>query len=267
MTAIDAVLADLAAEGDDLDELVSGIEVHRFGTETPSPGWSIAHQIGHLASSDRLTVLAMTDPAAFESRRGEAASDFDATTDAAAADAATLPPAELIAEWRASRAAVLRGLAVVTPGQRVPWLVVPMAPATLASTRLMELVGHGQDIRDALGVSWRPTDRIVHLARLGYRTRDFAYVSRGLEPPAAEFRMELTSPGGGLWTFGPQDAQQRVTGPAADFCLLVTRRRHRADLQLHADGGEADRWLDFAQAYAGPPSAGREPGRFRPAAG
>jgi len=267
VAAIDSVLADLAAEGDDLDQLVSGIEPHRWQADTPSPGWTIAHQIGHLASSDRFTVLAMTDPAAFESRRAETTGDFDATTDAAAADAAVLPPAELLSEWRASRAAVLSGLAGVAPGHKVPWLVVPMAPASLASTRLMELVGHGQDIRDALGVSWRPTDRIVHLARLGYRTRDFAYLSRGLQPPAAEFRVELTSPGGELWTFGPEDAQQRVTGPAADFCLLVTRRRHRADLRLQADGADADRWLDVAQAYAGPPSAGREPGQFQPAAG
>jgi enediyne biosynthesis protein E11 len=267
VAAIDAVLADLAAEGDELDELVSAIEPDRWQADTPSPGWTIAHQIGHLASSDHFTVLAVTDPAEFESRRAGAASDFDATTDAAAAEGAALPPAELLADWRDSRVAVLRALATVPAGQKVPWLVVPMAPASLASTRLMELVGHGQDIRDALGVSWKPTDRIVHLARLGYRTRDFAYVARGLQPPATEFRVELDSPGGGLWTFGPEDAQQRVTGAAADFCLLVTRRRHRADLRLHADGEEADRWLDFAQAYAGPPSAGRAPGQFRPAAG
>jgi uncharacterized protein (TIGR03084 family) len=267
VAATDAVLADLAAEGDDLDQLVAGIEPHRWQAETPSPGWTIAHQIGHLASTDRFTVLAMTDPAAFESRRAQAVGDFDATTDAAAADAAVLPPADLLAEWRDSRAAVLDGLAAVPPGERVPWLVVPMAAASLASTRLMELVGHGQDIRDALGVSWRPTDRIVHLARLGCRTRDFAYASRGLQPPATQFRVELTAPSGDLWTFGPEDAEQRVTGPAADFCLLVTRRRHRADLRLHADGADADRWLDFAQAYAGPPSAGREPGQFPPTAG
>ena len=107
MAAIDAVLADLAAEGDDLDQLVSRIEPDRWQTETPSPGWTIAHQIGHLAWSDRFTVLAMTDPAAFGSRRTEAAGDFDATTDAAAAVAAVLPPGELLLEWRGSRAAVL----------------------------------------------------------------------------------------------------------------------------------------------------------------
>lgn len=267
MAVLDAVLADLAAEGDDLDQLVSGIAPGRWQTSTPSPGWTIAHQIGHLASSDRFTVLAMTDPAAFASRRADAAGDFDATTDADAADAALLPPAELLTEWRTSRAAVIAALAAVPAGQKVPWLVVPMAPPSLASTRLMELIGHGQDVRDALGVSWRPTDRIVHLARLGHRTRDFTYLSRGVQPPTGEFRVELTSPGGELWTFGPEDATQRVTGPAADFCLLVTRRRNRADLRLRADGTDADQWLDFAQAYAGPPSAGRAPGLFPAATG
>jgi enediyne biosynthesis protein E11 len=267
VAVLDAVLADLAAEGDDLDQLVSGIEPDRWQTSTPSPGWTIAHQIGHLASSNRFTVLAATDPVAFASRRAQAADDFDGSTDAAAADAAQLSPGELLAEWRESRAAVLAGLAAVPPGQKLPWLVVPMAPASLASTGLMELVGHGQDIRDALGVSWRPTDRIVHLARFGYRTRDFAYFSRGLQPPAGEFRVELASPGGELWTFGPEDATQRVTGPAADFCLLVTRRRHRADLRLRAQGADADQWLDIAQAYAGPPSPGRAPGQFPVAAG
>ena len=96
----------------------------------------------------------------------------------------------------------------------------------------------------------------VDPARLGARTRDFAYAARGLPAPAQEFRVELTAPGGSVWTFGPEGAEQRVTGPAADFCLLVTKRRHRADLRLIADGADADQWLDFAQAYAGPPSGG-----------
>jgi uncharacterized protein (TIGR03084 family) len=262
VAVLDDVLADLAAEGNELDQLVASIEPGRWRADTPSPGWTIAHQVGHLASSDRFTVLAVTEPAAFEARRAGAAGDFDASTDAAAADAAVLPPGDLLAEWRDSRASVLAALAGVPAGQKVPWLVVPMAPASLASTRLMELVGHGQDIRDALSVTWRPTDRIVHLARLGARTRDFAYAARGLPAPAQEFRVELTAPGGSVWTFGPEGAEQRVTGPAADFCLLVTKRRHRADLRLIADGADADQWLDFAQAYAGPPSGGRAPGQF-----
>ncbi len=87
-------------------------------------------------------------------------------------------------------------------------------------------------------------------------------MARGLAPPPEEFRVELTAPSGGLWAYGPPDAGQRVTGPAADFCLLVTRRRHRDDLALTATGPDADHWLDIAQAYAGPPGAGRSPGQF-----
>jgi Wyosine base formation len=65
-----------------------------------------------------------------------------------------------------------------------------------------------------------------------------------------------------LWAWGPEDASQVVSGPALDFCLLVTQRRHRADLAITAHGGEAAGWLDIAQAYVGPPGQGRAPGQF-----
>ena len=55
---------------------------------------------------------------------------------------------------------------------------------------------------------------------------------------------------------GRRTPTQTVTGPAYDFCLLVTRRRHRADTDLVAVGADADRWLDIAQAFAGPPGEG-----------
>jgi uncharacterized protein (TIGR03084 family) len=265
VAATDAVVPDLAAEGDELDQLVASIEADRWLLDTPSPGWSIAHQIGHLAAADRFAALAVRDPVAFAAQREAVAAGLDDVNDAAAADAAVLPPEDLLAEWRAARAAVVAALAAVPRGGRVQWLVAPMSPASLASTRIMELVGHGQDIRDALGVTWLPTNRIFHVARLGVRTRDFAYRSRGFEPPAQDFLVELVAPNGELWAFGPPSAPQRVTGSAADFCLLVTRRRHRGDLALRAEGDDAEQWLDFAQAYAGPPSPGRAQGQFRSA--
>ncbi len=94
------------------------------------------------------------------------------------------------------------------------------------------------------------------------RARDFAFAVRGAAAPAEEFRVELTSPvTGEVWAYGPVGAAQRVTGPAYDFCLLVTRRAHRADLAVRAEGADADRWLDIAQAFAGPPGEGRAPRR------
>lgn len=259
---IDEILADLEAEGDDLDALVSGLSADQWRLPTPAPRWTIAHQISHLASSARLAALAATDPAAFTSRREELGKDFNETTDAGAAEFADSPPEKLLAHWRDTRRALEDALAAVPAGQRLPWIVTPISPATMASVRLMELFGHGQDVADALGVERPGTDRIVHLARFGVRTRDYAFVSRGLTVPAEEFLVRLAAPGGGEWTWGPEDAAQSVRGPALDFCLLVTQRRHRDDLSLVASGPDADRWLDIAQAYAGPPGAGRAPGQF-----
>jgi len=127
----------------------------------------------------------------------------------------------------------------------------------MATGRLMETWAHGQAIADTLRVTRAPTDRLRHVVRIGVRARDFAFSVHQLPAPAEEFRVEVRSPGGELWTYGPEDAVQRVTGPALDFCLLVTRRAHRADLAVHAEGPDADRWLDIAQAFAGPPGTGR----------
>jgi uncharacterized protein (TIGR03084 family) len=259
---IDEILADLEAEGDDLDGLVSGISADQWRLPTPAPGWTIAHQISHLASSAAVATLAATDAAAFAARRAELGRDFNETTDAGAAEFADSPPEQLLAHWRDTRHALEDALAAVPAGERLPWIVTSISPATMGSVRMMELFGHGQDIADALGVERPATDRIVHLARFGVRTRDYAFITRGLAPPAEEFRVKLAAPGGGEWAWGPEDAAQGVSGPALDFCLLVTQRRHRDDLSLVAVGPDADRWLDIAQAYAGPPGPGRAPGQF-----
>jgi uncharacterized protein (TIGR03084 family) len=134
-----------------------------------------------------------------------------------------------------------------------------MSAASMATARLMETWAHGRDVADALGETPAPTDRLRHIVRLGVRTRNFAFGVHGLPTPFEEFRVELRGPSGAMWTYGPEDATDRVTGPALDFCLLVTQRAHRADLALRAEGPDADRWLDIAQAFAGPPGSGRKP--------
>ncbi|GAA3478286.1 hypothetical protein GCM10018966_028160 [Streptomyces yanii] len=123
----------------------------------------------------------------------------------------------------------------------------------------METWAHGQDIADALGVVRGPTARLRHVARIGVRARDYAFLARGIKPPGEEFRVELVAPGGELIAYGPEGAAQRVTGPLYDFCLLVTQRAHRLDLAVRAVGADADQWLDIAQAFAGPPGPGRVP--------
>jgi uncharacterized protein (TIGR03084 family) len=84
-------------------------------------------------------------------------------------------------------------------------------------------------------------------------------MANGLTPPQAPIFVEVTAPDNTMWTWGPADAEQRVTGTALDLCLVATQRRHRSDTGLVAVGPDADRWLDIAQAFAGPPGGGRKP--------
>jgi len=258
MVELTDLLADLAAESAEVDALVTPLSEMDWARPTPAEGWSIAHQIAHLIWSDRAALLAVTDPAAFTEGLTAAMADPDGFVDRGTAELLA-PPGQLLARWRAGRAALNEALAAVPPGAKLPWYGPPMAPATMATARLMETWAHGLDIADALGVVPAPTARLRHIAHLGVRTLANGFLARGLDVPTAPVRVELAAPDGAVWAYGPADAVDRVVGPALDFCLLVTRRRHRADLALVATGPVADAWLDVAQAFAGPPGPDREP--------
>ncbi|MFD4600129.1 TIGR03084 family metal-binding protein [Streptomyces sp. NPDC058464] len=253
------VIDDLREESAELDRLVAELRPEQWALATPAPRWTVAHQIAHLAWTDHSSLLAVTDRDAFSREVEKALTQPGDFVDNGAEEGAAKPSAQLLADWRAGREALAAALGEAPERARFPWYGPPMSVASMATARLMETWAHGLDIADALGVTRTPTDRLRHIARLGVRTRDFAFGVHGLPVPFEEFRVELTAPSGDLWAYGPEDADDRVTGPALDFCLLVTQRAHRADLALEAVGPDADRWLDVAQAFAGPPGPGRTP--------
>jgi uncharacterized protein (TIGR03084 family) len=263
MAVATGVLDDLAAESAELDHLVSGLSTEQWTVPTPAPGWTTAHQIAHLIWSDEAALLTATDPGGFADRIREALANPDTFVDDGARAGAGHAPDELLKRWRAGRTALQDTLRALPAATRLAWFGPPMSVASMASARLMETWAHGQDIADALAVTREPTARLRHVAFIGCRTRDFAYAAHGLTPPEGAFQVELTAPDGALWTYqtpGTGPAAGVVTGPALDFCLLVVKRRNYADLALRAQGEEAERWLGIAQAFAGPPGAGRAPG-------
>ena len=255
---LDGLLADLKAEGDQLWNVVAGLDEAAWSTPTPAEGWDISTQIAHLLWTDEVAAVAATDKEAWDALVLQAIADPTGFVDASALEVARLKPAALLARWGSAReglGAALRGL---PEGQKMPWFGPPMSAASMATARYMETWAHALDVYDALGVTPEITDRIKHVAHLGVRTRNFAFSVHELEAPAEEFRIELTSPSGEVWAWGPEEATQRVSGSAYDFCLLVTQRRHRGDTDLIAVGDDAERWLGIAQAFAGPPGGGRE---------
>ena len=250
------MVADLEAESAALDELVAPLPASAWANPTPAPGWTIAHQIAHLWWTDRVALTSITDEAAFGAVLRHAAANPSGFVDEGAEELAATPPAALLAQWRSTRRQLHQQLRLVAEGRKSRWFGPPMSAPSMATARLMETWAHGLDVADALGVTRPATERLRSIAHLGVRTRDYAFVVHGLTPPAEPFYVELSGPSG-VWTWGPTDAAQRVTGSAEDFCALVTQRRPRAELDVVAVGPDAARWLEIAQAFAGPAGAGR----------
>ncbi|MBE1486480.1 uncharacterized protein (TIGR03084 family) [Plantactinospora soyae] len=258
MVDLDSLLTDLAAESESLEALVAGLPDADWARPTPAPGWTVAHQIAHLAWTDNVALLAATDIDGFAESIQHAATDPYGFIDRGAAEFLA-PVPELLARWRSGRTALARALSGVPAGVKLPWYGTRMSATSMATARIMETWAHGEDVADALGHTRTPTARLRHVAYLGFRTLGHGFATHGRPFPDAPVRIELRGPDGDEWSFGPADAVNLVSGPALDFCLLVTQRRHRADLALVAVGPVADEWLDIAQIFAGPPGAGREP--------
>jgi uncharacterized protein (TIGR03084 family) len=252
-----ALAADLDAETAVTRALVTGLDEPGWHTPTPAVGWDIADQIGHLAYFDDVAVRAAIHPEEF---RADLASGYDhIDPDAIAARYRDRTGAQMLAWFEGARAGLLETFTKLDPRQRLPWFGPPMSAASSLTARIMETWAHTQDIADALGVTREPTGRLRHVAHIGIGARAYSYVAHGQAPPETPVRVELTAPDGTPWTWGPADAQDRVTGTALDFCLLVTQRRHRDDLALTIEGPAAKQWMAIAQAFAGAPGPGRRP--------
>lgn len=258
---MESVITDIEAETADLRSLIADLPDGSAGWDAPTPatGWAVRDQISHLAFFDDVAVRSATDPEGFTSEVLPMLADGRISPDTIAERYRPIPGAELLSWFDGARSALVAAFAAIDPSVRVPWFGLPMSTASSLTARIMETWAHGQDVADALGVRREPTARLRHVVRIGVRARDYAFGARGVAAPDEEFRIELTAPDGSLWTYGPEDAAQRVTGPALDFCLLATQRAHRSDLALRAEGADADLWLDIAQAFAGPPGEGRKP--------
>jgi uncharacterized protein (TIGR03084 family) len=248
------VLDDLVAEQASLDDVMSSLDDAAWARPTPSPGWTVADQIGHLTYFDATAALAIADPEGFRAHRSELVATM---VDADAAERETLgryramAAGDLLAAWRDNRRALAEAAGGLAEDARVEWYGPSMGAKSFLTARLMEVWAHGQDIVDTVGASRASSDRIRHIAQLGVITRGWSYRNRGLEPPAGEVSVTLTAPSGATWAWEHEGAVGSVTGSAEDFCLVVTQRRHVDDTGLVVEGDAARDWMIRAQAFAG----------------
>jgi uncharacterized protein (TIGR03084 family) len=255
------IAKDLEAEESELDSLVAGLPAVDWDLPTPAQGWAIRDQISHLAYFDDTGALALEDPEAFAPLAQAATEAMAAGIDPMSEHLArgrSMTPTELIEWWREAGRRLFEVLGVTDGSARVPWFGPPMSAKSFASARVMEVWAHGQDIVDALGVLRAPTARLRHVAHLGVRARGFSYAVRSMDLSSEPVYVALVAPDGTSWAWGEPDSSSAVTGPALDFCLVVTRRRHVSDVSLSVKGDAAVEWMEIAQAFAGPPGPDRQ---------
>jgi uncharacterized protein (TIGR03084 family) len=248
---MDAICQDLAAEHAALDAVVADIDEERWTVQTPADGWDVKDTIVHLIQADVAARIAVSDAEAFEEAKSKMAAGKGlgvfGTSEGKSGE-------EILSWWRDERQQMLDLFLARGPRERIPWFGPDMSTLSFATARLMETWSHGQDIADTVGEPWPATDRIKHVCHIGFTTRGWSYIVRGMDFPGGDVRVELTAPSGALWKWGPDDASDIITGSAEEWALVATQRRHPSTTQLSATGPLAEEWLSIAQAFAGGPT-------------
>lgn len=243
------LVADLAAEQETIVSLVRNIGPDDWFRPTPAWGWDVRDTVAHLAHTDELAVDTCTDgPRALSKLAARCASAEDLTY-LGVLEGRRLPGPAVLEWWERARAAEHAVLLGLDPDARVPW-GLGMRPPSFVTARLMETWAHGLDVHAALDVEPTDTDRLRHVAWIGLRALPYAYSVVGLTPPDTPLRVEVTLPSGATWSTGPNDAADRITGPAGQLCrVLVQRLPASAATDLVAEGDAARLALRVARSF------------------
>ncbi len=228
----------------------------------PFAGWTGRDTLTVLAFVDRMAQLVLTDRATYERELAEfgaatAGGRPDEIHDRMVAFARSKYDA---GDWWPGFGALCNELEGHDPDEQVPWFGRSLTVERLTAARQMEVFAYGQDVTDLLRTSRPATDRLRSVADFAVRALRFSFANRDLPAPDERPAVELLAPSGARWSWG-DDPINLVSGPAEDFCLVATQRRHLDDTALHVRGPVATRWMAIAQCIAGPPLPGPAPGQ------
>ena len=128
------------------------------------------------------------------------------------------------------------------------------APPSFVTARLMETWAHGLDVHAALGAPSRSTPTGSRTSRGSRPARSPTRTpSPGREPPGEPLRVELTLPSGAPWTYGPDDAADRITGHGGRVLPRVRAPARRSTptvtLRARGDARRADALARRRAAY------------------
>ncbi len=256
------VAEDFRAESEALYALIKPLAEAEFDRKTAFKGWTINNILRHLHVWNYAAELSLRD--------GKAFLDWFKAPARVVPDGG-LPAFEeqflgglsgtpLLNKWHSFSHKIADKFAVADPKDRVVWAGPGMSVRSSITARLMESWAHGQAVYDELGVTRQNTDRIHSIVVLGVNTFGWSFKNRKKSPPEPMPFLSLEAPSGKIWTFGEDNPDDRIEGPAEDFCQVITQVRNIADVNLRLTGATATLWMDIAQCFAGPPETPPAPG-------
>ncbi|HEX4864560.1 MAG TPA: TIGR03084 family metal-binding protein [Acidimicrobiales bacterium] len=261
MPSIAELCDDLRQEHESLDRVVGNLSPRQWDQPTPAAGWDVRDTISHLCFFDEAATLAIEDPPGFEKWRDELVGNMSGGSTPDVDIGRELGDNQLLlGRWRQSRERFVEIAGAAGAGPKPPriaWFGPPMSLASFVTARIMETWAHGVDIRDGLDLALTPdadSSRLRHVCHLAYGARAFTFAAHGVPDPGDPVSFEVSAPDGSTWTWGPEDAVERITGTALEIALVFTQRRHPSRTSVRARGATAETWLSIAQAFAGPPT-------------
>jgi len=243
-----AILADLVAEQQTLDQLLQRAPDRDWKRRTAKAGWTVQDTISHLAWSEDNALTALEGDADVDPLLNTCG-DGASRDDPGVAAGRGKRPQEIIEWWRHARAAVVDALSRRRPDVPVGWPTPETDSEAFAAFRLMETWAHGLDITAALSREVDDTPRIRHVAWLAWLTLPLAF-ARAEKDYSTPVRVELVGPGYARWVYGPEYSDQVVRGTASDWCRVAVHRLRPEDAEtLTASGEVAETALQVACAF------------------
>jgi uncharacterized protein (TIGR03084 family) len=248
MSVMKEAVAGLAAEQADLEHFLRGRSDDDWLTPTPAVGWDVRDQVSHLADTEEIAYDTSTGGPRQLNKEALSFPSPEAFTESGCEKGRKMKPSEVL-DWWVTGAERTRGvLERKDPKERIPW-GLGMAARTLVSARQMETWAHGLDIRAALGEPPNLTPRLRDIAWLIFRAFPYGFSYAKREMPTGTLRMELDF-NGERWDFGPDEAENLITGDAGEFCRVGVQRMKLADAKtLKAQGLLAEEALQVARAF------------------
>jgi uncharacterized protein (TIGR03084 family) len=257
------VSEQLRTECRELYAIVKDITEEQWATPANFYNWTVRDEIIHLLFLDEMGLLSLRDGAAFAEQvkiiRAGQAKDIELSQQVRE-KYKSIPNKDILNMWHTCFENMCDTFSAQDEKTRMPWFGPDMSVPSFASARQMEYWAHGQDLFDLFKIKRTNTDRIKNVAELGARTFKWSFVNRKLEVPSVTPYVELTGPSGAVWTWYDPASPESIKGPAEDFAMVVTQRRHVDDTRLKVTGPVARQWMEIAQCFAGAASDGPKPG-------